>query len=519
MNRTWSGWLWHALQQSGLIRFFLTLGVVFAGWMHLQAQSQLKPDLTVVPPKPMREFRGVWVATVSNKDWPSKPGLSVAQQKAELIDIFDRASRLRLNAVIFQVRPSCDALYASKLEPWSEYLTGQMGNAPEPFYDPLAMAIDEAHKRGIELHAWFNPFRVRMPGGKSAPASNHVSRVHADWVRSYGQQRWLDPSEPAAQQHSLAVILDVLRRYDVDGIHIDDYFYPYKEKDAAGNLLNFPDEPNWRRYQAGGGKLDRSDWRRQHVNQFVQTLYTRIKAEKSAVKFGISPFGIWRPGNPKQITGLDAYEQLYGDARLWLQNGWLDYVAPQLYWQIQPPAQSYPVLLNWWASQNDKKRHLWVGNYSGKVPESWPAEEIVNQVRLTRRQPGASGNIFFNMTSLKNTRLAKSLSERLYQQPALVPSTPWLDNQPPAKPIATTTAHALGKLRINFQAGDAETPHLWVLQTRTDGRWNTEILPGRDKSHELGRLEARKSDLIALSAVDRCGNLSSTTVIDTRARK
>jgi uncharacterized lipoprotein YddW (UPF0748 family) len=485
----------------------------FTGYT-VEAAVAAKPDLSSVPPKPMREFRGVWVATVANMDWPSKPGLPVAQQKAELLDILDRAVKLRLNAIVFQVRPACDAFYLSKIEPWSEYLTGQMGKAPDPLYDPLRFAVEEAHRRGLELHAWFNPFRVRMPAGKTEPAANHVSRTHPDWVRAYGQQRWLDPSERAAREYSVSVIIDVARRYDIDGVHIDDYFYPYKETNGLGGFLEFPDDRNWNQYVATGGTLNRSDWRRKQVNDFVQTLHSRIKAEKRFLKFGISPFGIWRPGIPKQIVGLDAYEQLYADARLWLQNGWADYFAPQLYWQIQPPAQSYPVLLNWWASQNEKKRHLWPGNFAAKVPASWRAEEIVNQVRITRRQPGASGNILFNLTSLKQSSLSGALAKQVYSQPALVPASPWLDNQPPGKPRVTYQRHALGKLRISWEATGTEPVWQWVAQVRTAGKWTTDIVPNHVTSRELSRLTTRKTDLIAITAVDRCGNASATISID-----
>lgn len=250
------------------------------------------------PPPPAREFRGAWVATVKNIDWPSKPGLSTAQQKAELLIILDRAAQLKLNAVLLQVRPACDALYASKLEPWSEYLTGKMGRAPSPFYDPLEFAVTEAHRRGLELHAWFNPFRARHNTGFSTLSKNHISRTHPEFVRTYGQQLWLDPGDKAARDYSQAVILDIVKRYDIDGAHMDDYFYPYAEKDKAGAVIDFPDWPSWNRYLAGGGKLSRGDWRRENVNGFVHRLHDEIKARKPWVKFGISPFGIWRPDQP-----------------------------------------------------------------------------------------------------------------------------------------------------------------------------------------------------------------------------
>jgi len=301
---------------------------------------------SVVPPAPLREFRAAWIATVGNIDWPSRKTLSTQEQKAELLAILDRAAQLKLNALIFQVRPACDALYASRIEPWSEYLTSTMGQPPEPFYDPLDFAVEEAHKRGLELHAWFNPYRARLLAAGSPAAPNHVSKTRPQLVRQYGKYLWLDPGERAVQDYSLSVIMDVVNRYDVDGIHFDDYFYPYKEKDAEGKELDFPDDASWRRFGAGG-KLSRDDWRRENVNLFIERVYKSIKAAKPWVKFGISPFGIWRPGNPPQIKGFDAFAELYADSRKWLANGWVDYFAPQLYWPIDPPDQSFPVLLRW----------------------------------------------------------------------------------------------------------------------------------------------------------------------------
>ena len=261
----------------------------------------------------MREFRGLWIATVANIDWPSNPGLPSDVQQKQLLAILDKAAALHFNAVILQVRPACDALYPSNYEPCSKYLTGTMGQAPSPAYDPLAFAVTEAHKRGLELHAWFNPFRARHSSGKSPVAPNHISKTHPELVRSYGDMLWLDPGEPAAQDYSLNVIMDVVRRYDIDGVHLDDYFYPYKIKDADGNDVDFPDDVSWAKYQQSGGKLKRDDWHRQNVNTFIQHLYQSIKKEKPWVKFGVSPFGIWRPGTPPQIDGYDAYDKLYAD--------------------------------------------------------------------------------------------------------------------------------------------------------------------------------------------------------------
>jgi uncharacterized lipoprotein YddW (UPF0748 family) len=250
----------------------------------LSAAETYRP-ISLTPPSPLREFRGAWITTVGNIDWPSKPGLTVAEQKAELISLLDRAVQLKLNAVIYQVRPASDAMYASSLEPWSEYVTGTQGRAPTPFYDPLAFAIEEAHQRGLELHAWFNPFRARHFAAKSPVALNHISKTHPEFIRTYSNQLWIDPGEPAARAYVSNVVMDVVKRYDVDGVQFDDYFYPYPEKDAAGREMNFPDDASWRKYGLPK-KLDRVIWRRDNINEFVRTIYESIKAAKPRVKFG-----------------------------------------------------------------------------------------------------------------------------------------------------------------------------------------------------------------------------------------
>ncbi|HEU0052128.1 MAG TPA: family 10 glycosylhydrolase, partial [Longimicrobium sp.] len=244
------------------------------------------------PPAVRREFRAVWVATVANIDWPSRPGLPADSARRELDAILDRSAELRLNAIVFQVRPAADALYPSTLEPWSEYLTGAQGTPPDQAWDPLAYAVEGAHRRGMELHAWFNPYRARHPSAKSPNSATHISRANPELVKRYGQYLWMDPGEPAVQQRSIDVMMDVVRRYDVDGVHIDDYFYPYPERDSAGANIDFPDSASWARYVAGGGRLSRDDWRRHNVDVFIQRLYREIKNEKPWVKFGISPFGI-----------------------------------------------------------------------------------------------------------------------------------------------------------------------------------------------------------------------------------
>jgi uncharacterized lipoprotein YddW (UPF0748 family) len=331
----------------------------------------------------------VWVATVNNGDWPSRRDLTVEDQKREMIAILDRAAALHLTAIFLQIRPMADAFYPSSLEPWSEFLSGTTGKAPEPLYDPLEFAIREAHARGLELHAWFNPFR----GNPGTPLRTY----------NYGRFVWMDPGDEEVQRRALAVITDVVGRYAVDGVHLDDYFYPYPEKDT-----DFPDEPTWSRYRAAGGRMSRDGWRRDNINRFVRDLYRSVKAIRPSVEVGISPFGIWRPHNPPQIEGLDAWARIYADSRLWLRKGWVDYLAPQLYWPIDKREQSFPVLLHWWTSQDRRGRGIVAGISVNRVasgrPTSVPPEEIARQLDIVRHQRGAVGFILFSMHTLMEDR-------------------------------------------------------------------------------------------------------------------
>ncbi len=467
------------------------------------ANAQMLPTN---PPPIMREFRAAWVATVDNIDFPSKRGLATEQQQAELRAILDKAVVLKLNAIILQIRPACDALYDSKLEPWSEYLSGQQGKAPEPYYDPLAFAIDEAHKRGLELHAWFNPYRAKHPSAKSSLADSHISKTQPELVKTYGKHLWLDPVEPKVQEHSLNVILDVVRRYDLDGVHVDDYFYPYKEKDASGHILDFPDDPSWQRYQKSDGTLSRDDWRRSNVDTFIERMYKAVKAEKAWVKVGISPFGIYRPGFPAQIKGFDQYTELYADARKWLNEGWLDYWTPQLYWSIEQTGQSFPVLLNWWIEQNVKGRHIWAGLYTSRIGDEsakpYSPEEILYQIKTTRGFAGSSGHAHFSMKCLMQNRgqIADKLLAEVYAQPALVPASPWLAATPPDLAQVTITAIEKAK-EVKFQLPNQKIAWLWRVGILIGKSWNTRILPGNTASLTV----PKEASWIQISAVSRTG--------------
>lgn len=474
------------------------------------AQDSIPP----VPPIP-REFRAAWVATVANIDWPSKPGLSTWDQQRELLAILDKAAALKLNAIVFHIRPGADAFYASRYEPWSQYITGRQGRAPEPPWDPLAFAVEQAHKRGIELHAWFNPYRAAYTRD-TAIAATHVARTHPELVRSYGRFLWMDPGDPEVRRRSIRAVVDVVRRYDVDGVHIDDYFYPYPENDASGQRIDFPDSATYARYVKSGGRLAKDDWRRANVDKLIEALYASVHAVKPWVKVGISPFGIWRPGNPPQIKGFDAYDAIYADSKKWLQAGWADYFAPQLYWPIAPPDQSFPVLYDWWLSQNTKHRHIWPGLASYRVteqsPRHIPAKEIIDEIDSMRVRADDTmrvrtrdvGHILYNMTSLMKD--PDSLDEKLaarYAEPALIPASPWLGARAPGRPsIRMSRDTVTGDMLVVLTPAKHERVWLWTVRALGPTGWTSEILPGWLRSH---RLPDAADTRVVVTAVSRTG--------------
>ncbi|NBQ17237.1 hypothetical protein EBU24_02885, partial [bacterium] len=370
----------------------LTLFITTLGLLFFNASGEQKTTKNQHPVLP-KEFRGVWIASVSNLHWPSKPGLSTHAQQKELTDLFDKIAALNLNVVMLQIRPACDALYHSTLEPWSEVLTGTMGKSPDPYYDPLEFSITQAHKRGLELHAWVNPLRARVnyKKAKSPVDSLHISQKIPECIIAYGKNLILDPGNPKTQHHVLAVIKDIVTRYNIDGLHIDDYFYPYPEKENNQNLV-IDDSKSYKQY---GHKLPLKEWRRNNINTFVKTMYTMVKTLKPHIKVSISPFGIWRPGVPTGIkAGIDCYNDLCADTKKWLNEGWCDYFIPQLYWRIGSP-QDYKTLLDWWISQNKKNKYIVPGNYLYFNPQ-----EIIDQINLTRATPGTFGNCLYSIEPL-----------------------------------------------------------------------------------------------------------------------
>ncbi len=503
------------MKNRGIREMILNLGVVLLLISCAGTTPPVVPEIQVDHvgstaaedfPRVQREFRAAWVATVANIDWPSRPGLSVAEQQTEAWTIMDTAAALGLNALVFQVRPQCDALYASDLEPWSYYLTGEQGRAPEPYYDPLEFWIEECHKRGLELHAWFNPYRAHHPqGGEPGPRS--LVHTRPELVRELPKGYfWLDPAMQEVQDHSYAVVMDVVQRYDVDGVHFDDYFYPYGDG-------SFPDEEAWQDYVDGGGELDRKDWRRDNVNRFIQRVYKGIKASKPWVKFGLSPFGIWRPGNPPSIRGFDQYDRLYADAKLWLNQGWVDYWTPQLYWPTRQIPQSFPVLLGWWTEENLEGRNLWPGLFTSKISDEAGAAENFSQIMITRGMlPRAPGHVHFSIKAiLQNYGGIKEVLRKPYAEPALVPPSPWLDALPPAAPLADVTVTD-STVIVLWDHPDPTDVFRWVVYVRRGQDWTIHIL-NRDSRSDRIALRGIGSELkpvqeIRVTAVDRVGNES-----------
>ena len=473
-----------------MIRLFALLAALtFA----VRVGAQVYAPVNEKPPALTREFRGAWLACIYNLDWPSAKGLSAASQQAELRAILDKLVALKMNALIFQVRPHGDAVYASALEPWSPWLTGTMGRSPG--YDPLAFCIREAHARGIEVHAWFNPFRA-LPNNTLTPSADHVTRAAPQLTKRYGSMTWCDPSLAETRARALRAILDVVRRYDVDGVHLDDYFYPY----PTGRLA-FAD-----------GKSPAQ--RRACIDDFVSALYTAVKQQKPWVRVGISPFGIWRPGVPAGIeASLDAYEQLACDARKWLKNGWVDYLAPQLYWRISPQKQSFPALLTWWRQQGT--RPVWPGIATERISSSEDpgrsASEIIRQIDLTRKIGSSwNGHLHWSVKSLLRDRGGVStLLAHTYTQPCAIPPMPWLSTRAPAAP------------GVSASLGGANTVVHWVadgsaakiaVQARVGTTWRTvKILPAAASGLTLAR-----ADAIAVTALDRFGSASPPKILGLR---
>jgi uncharacterized lipoprotein YddW (UPF0748 family) len=410
---------------------------------------------------PPAEFRGVWIATVDNIDWPLPKQYNAEDQKREFIRQLDLHQRNGMNAVIVQVRPASDAFYPSQYEPWSQWLTGKQGQPPAPFYDPLQFMIEEAHKRGFEFHAWLNPYRANVSVGKASIAPTHITKLHPEWFVEYGGKLYFDPGNKEGQKWVTDVVRDIVKRYEVDAIHMDDYFYPYR---VPGK--EFPD---WKTYNQYGAGMSKDEWRRSNTDSIIVALNKTIKEEKPWVKFGISPFGVWRnqsqdPMGSATQAGVTNYDDLYADILLWTEMGWIDYVVPQLYWEMGHPKAPYETLIEWW-SKNTHGRHLYIGHgvYRAYEPKNWPwhrPDQLPRQLQLLRTYPTVQGSAYFSSKTFNNNPNGwnDSLQNNYYRQRVPVPEMPWLPQNPNSKivkvaaPVAPATsgpsqpAHGEGKM-------------------------------------------------------------------------
>ena len=399
------------------------------------------------------EMRGAWIATVINLDWPSNAHLSVEAQRAELTAVFNGLEDRGINTVFFQVRSEADAMYASSLEPWSRYLTGLQGRAPDPIWDPLETAVELAHSRGMELHAWVNPFRAVRQTNAYPIDPGHVSVTNPEWILEVGTQKLLDPGIPDARAFVIDVIRDILVRYDVDGIHFDDYFYPYTP------VIGAQDDATFAAYNVNG--LPKGDWRRENINTFMRDVYAAVTSTDPEALFGVSPFGIWRNGVPAGTTGLDAYNVVFADPLAWFEDGSIDYLVPQLYWKFGG-GQDYATLVDWWASQAQgslNPRPIYVGHAVYKMDTSdsvnccYEAAELPRQIRKARTTPGVNGSVHFRTADLltqTNQGFTDSLTTDLYARPAFRAPLEHRDTFPPGAPENLAALSAGGSVLLTW---------------------------------------------------------------------
>ena len=507
---------------------------------------------------PKYEFRAAWIATVENIDWPTQRNLSSQEQKQEFINMLDLLKDVGINAIVMQIRPAADAFYYSKYEPWSQWLSGKQGKSPEPYYDPLEFMVKETHKRNMEFHAWFNPYRAVVNYKKTKTDSLHITNIKPEWFVDYGANKYFNPGLPEVRVFVTRVIQDVVRRYDIDAVHFDDYFYPYKRHNAEGEIINFPDSASFVKYnkkypdstiliQTFVGTdstlvtekipdttqifLNKADWRRNNVDLIIEMLHDSIKSLKPYVKFGISPFGIWRnkkeDPNGSDTDGYTNYDGLYANILKWQKENMIDYVVPQLYWEIGKKVAAYEVLAEWWA-KNTFGKHLYIGQgiyrVNSKNPEWKKPSQIPDQNRINRKYPEINGCVYFSAKVFKKNPngVCDSLKNDFFKYPALIPPMPWIDSTPPELPrnlfTIKTKNHILLKWRKNETKGKSaiDTAVYWVVYRFPGKQIGSLNNPKniyavvREPYIKIPRYRAlfRKKYTFAVTAVDRTHNES-----------
>lgn len=446
--------------------------------------------ITVFGAAPKRELRAAWIATVFNIDWPSSSGLPEHIQKKEMLSILDTLQNLKFNAAILQVKPTADAFYQSKLSPWSRFLTGQQGS--DPGYDPLAFFIEEAQKRNIETHIWINPFRVLNGESFNSLSQNHIARKQNSWIINYNNRYYFDPGNPQVQSYILKEIIDLIKRYDIDAIHFDDYFYPYKIYNK-GKVILFDDTISWKKY--GKKKFtNREDWRRNNINEFIKQVSQEIKKHKPYVKFGISPFGVWRnrsedPKGSNTKAGQTNYDDLFADVLTWINNGWIDYVMPQIYWHFDTKGVPYDILVDWWKKQIKNNINLYIGLGVYKLGEqNWPASHITKQVDYARKKniPGFSA-YSINWIKKNTQNITNEIISNIQPTDALVPINKKMINITPLYPKEFTSITNNNDIILKWKNNDPENTRYFILYKfeKDNNSFNTS-----DANNIIGKISA-----------------------------
>lgn len=479
-------------------------------------------SLSAQPPK--QEVRAAWIATVNRIDWPNQAGLTAEEQKQELISILDFLENRNFNTVIFQVRPTSDALYRSKTEPWSAWLSGTQGTAPDKNWDPLDFIIDECHQRGMELHAWFNPFRITQ-NSKNVLAPNNIAKIHPEWTLSYDNKIVLDPGIPAVGEYIIEVVKEVVSMYDVDAIHFDDYFYPYPTTDKK----MFPDTASFRQYGKEYTIENKNDWRRENVDHIIEEMGKQIKTVKPYVKFGVSPFGVWR-NNGIDSTGsatssnITNYDDLYADAIKWQKMGWIDYLMPQIYWEPGHPNADYNTLTDWWA-KHYYGRHIYIGLAAYKASEAvidaWKNPNLLtNQIEISRNGQKIEGIGLFRSRHIIENKSGwmDSISNKLFQYKALIPAMPWIDSIAPLPPDRIMLRNDLISWAYRKEKPSSDIKQYIIYASTKRNEKETEnpaniVAITKSTSFHLDNIGAKPGEIIYIwiSAIDRLNNESKPT--------
>jgi uncharacterized lipoprotein YddW (UPF0748 family) len=481
-------------------------------------------DLELAPSP--REFRGVWIATVANIDWPNSPTDPFSKQKEDFIKLLDYYKSLNFNAVIVQIRTSGDAFYPSNFAPWSRYLTGKEGQKPNTTEDPLSWMILEAHRRGLEFHAWLNPYRATMNLDTKLLSAEHDFFKHKNWMVKYDTKYYYNPGLPEVRAHLVNIIREVVRNYNVDAIHFDDYFYPYKVDKVV-----FDDGATFKKYGRQGQKLD--DWRRENVSLLVKEVQQTIKSEKPWVQFGISPFGVWRnkdkdPNGSNTRAGQTNFDDLYADVLTWMKNGWIDYLIPQLYWSMDYNLASHRELINWW-SKNSNNTKIYIGNGPYKIrnnaDKAWDNPmEIPNQIGLSKITPNISGNAYFSAKSMyvQNRDVADLLYKNHYQQAVLTPDLFEANSNSKELESPVLIPHGNGFAFQFQQVLDPDfrfavihaSPTIQDLQKRNEKTVSQKIYLDDSNRMLLPVLTPNNPKYVALSFLDRFGKESKPMVFE-----